>query len=302
MASGASTICRGKNQIVHHDADLGDVRLHYVTAGAGESVVLLHGWPETSFQWRKVMPLLAERYHVIAPDLRGLGDSSTPESGYDKHSLAEDVWRLMREVLGCESWYLAGHSWGAVAAYSMAAAHPDAVRRLAVDVAPLRKGHEYNAWWHLFNQLPNGFPEALIQGREALYFGWFYRNFTHPSFVMPDEVIDEYLRTYVQPEHVRAALAYYHSMPEDIIRNTELARRFKLPMPVLAFCGEGPFVLTGEKITKNHVAEAMRELAVDVTEVMFAEAGYLLHEEEPQLLAETLGTFFAGSKPPPLVA
>src|SRR5690606_29933915 len=158
--------------------------LHYVAAGTGEPIVLLHGWPETCYQWRHVIPKLADRYCVIAPDLRGLGDSSTPASGYDKRSLADDVWRLLHDVLGYDHWNLVGHSWGAVVAYALAAAHPDAVRRLAIDVAPLRDGNEYSAWWHLFNQVPE-LPEALIQGRERLYFSWFYKNFTHPSFVVP---------------------------------------------------------------------------------------------------------------------
>ena len=84
----------------HAYADLGDVRLHYVTAGSGPAVVLLHGWPQTWYMWRDVMPGLAGRYRVIAPDLRGLGDSSRPVGGYDKKTLAQDVWRLVHDVLG----------------------------------------------------------------------------------------------------------------------------------------------------------------------------------------------------------
>ncbi len=288
----------GKTEIVHHEADLGDVRLHYVTAGNGEPIVLLHGWPETCYQWRHVISRMADRYRVIAPDLRGLGDSSAPASGYDKHSLGQDVYRLLHNVLGYERWCVAGYSWGAVVAYALAAANPDAVRRLAmIGVAPLREGYEYNAWWHLFHQVPE-LPEALIQGRERLYFSWFWKNFAHPSFVMPEEVVSEYLRTFSQPKRLSAALQYYHTIPLDMAHNTAIARTFKLPMPVLAVCNEGPTNNSpNRKNATNHVAESMRQLAQDVSQVMFAETGYLIPEEKPQLLADVLMTFFGGSVP-----
>lgn len=292
----------GRTEITHYEADLGDVRLHYVTAGSGEPVVLLHGWPENWYQWRHVISRMADRYRVIAPDLRGLGDSSTPASGYDKRSIAEDVWRLCHKVLGYERWCVAGYSWGAVVAYALAAAHPDTIRRLGIiGVAPLREGYEYKQWWHLFHQVPE-LPEALIRGQERLYFGWFYENFAHRSFVMPEEVISEYLRTLAQPEHLRAALEYYRTIPQDMAYNTELARSFKLPMPVLAVCNEGPTRYRPDRKSQiNHVADSMREIAQDVSGVMFSDTGYLLPEEKPELLAEVLATFFGGSKPPAVV-
>src|SRR6201981_431272 len=93
----------------HAYADLGDVRLHYVTAGQRTAAVLLHGWPQTWYMWRDVMPGLATRYRVIAPDLRGLGDSSRPADGYDKKTVGNDVWRLVRDVLGISAFHLVGH-------------------------------------------------------------------------------------------------------------------------------------------------------------------------------------------------
>ena len=95
-----------------HYADLGDVRLHYVTAGSGFPVVLLHGWPQSWYEWRHVIPGLAERFRVIAPDLRGLGDSSRPADGYDKKTVGGDVWRLVHDVLGISAFHLVGHDWG----------------------------------------------------------------------------------------------------------------------------------------------------------------------------------------------
>ena len=105
----------------HAYADVGDVRLHYVTVGQGPAVVLLHGWPQTWYMWRGVMPGLATRYRVIAPDLRGLGDSSRPPDGYDKKTLAQDVWRLVHDVL-LEQWlFVVGHDWGGPIAFALAA-------------------------------------------------------------------------------------------------------------------------------------------------------------------------------------
>src|SRR6476661_52340 len=116
----------------HCHAKLDGVTLHYVVSGSGPVVVLLHGWPQTWYEWRHVIPALAERYTVIAPDLRGLGDSSRPETGYDKKTVADDVWQLVNGKLGHERFSVVGHDWGGPTAYALAAAHPEAVTRLAI--------------------------------------------------------------------------------------------------------------------------------------------------------------------------
>ena len=108
----------------HHHAELGDVRLHYVTAGSGFAVVLLHGWPQSWYEWRLIMPGLAERFRVIAPDLRGLGDSSRPAGGHDKKTVGGDIWPLIHGVLGISEFHLVGHDWGGPTAYAIAVAHP----------------------------------------------------------------------------------------------------------------------------------------------------------------------------------
>ena len=113
-------------------ADLKDVRLHYVTAGQGMPVVLIHGIPETSYAWRHVIPLLEDKHKIIAPDLRGLGDSSRPYHGYDKKTLADDVWRLMHDHLGIKQFAVVGHDFGSPVASRLAIDHPDAVTHLAL--------------------------------------------------------------------------------------------------------------------------------------------------------------------------
>src|SRR5262249_47625290 len=109
------------SQLEHGFADLGDVTLHYVTAGQGPPIVLIHGWPQTWFMWRDIIAGLACNYRVVAPDLRGLGESSRPVAGYDKKTMSNDIWRLAHDVLGEKRLFVVGHDWGGPTAFSLAA-------------------------------------------------------------------------------------------------------------------------------------------------------------------------------------
>jgi pimeloyl-ACP methyl ester carboxylesterase len=279
------------NGITHHFADLGDLRQHYVTAGKGFPVVLLHGWPQTWYEWRHIIPALAERYQVIAPDLRGLGDSSRPLTGYDKKTVGNDIWRLVNGVLGIDAFYLVGHDWGGPTAYAVAAAHPDAVRKLAVlDVAIPGDGSPNisqggKRWHHAFHQTPD-LPEALVTGREDIYFGWFYRNYGHHPNVIPEADIAEYLRCYRQPGALRAGFSYYRAIAQDIADNSAIAAKFKLPMPVLALgggssWGRGPEVLA-----------SLNRLATNVQGGVIENCGHWMPEEQPEELLRRLLAFF----------
>lgn len=283
----------------HRNAELGDVRLHYVVAGSGDPVLLLHGWPQTWYCWRKVIPALAQRYRVVAPDLRGLGDSSRPLGGYDKRTLADDVHRLMTDELGHDRFSVAGHDWGGVTAYSLAAHHPDAVAALAViDVTiPGTQGLDISQggrrWHHAFHRIPE-LPEALISGREAAYLGWFYENFGHRPGVLSSEDVGEYLRTYTQPDALRAGLEYYRATPQDVTDSIAAAERGLLPIPVLAVGGAKGWGRGSE------VAESLRQLATQVEEVVIDQAGHWIPEEQPDALAKHLAGFFgksAGARP-----
>lgn len=277
--------------IEHHHADLGDVRLHYVTAGVGFPVVLLHGWPQSWYEWRHVIPGLARNFRVVAPDLRGLGESSRPAGGYDKRTVGGDVWRLASEVLGIAEFHLVGHDWGGPVAYAVAAAHPQAVRTLAVlDVTIPGDGSPSisqggRRWHHAFHQTPD-LPEALVTGHEDTYLGWFYRNYGARPDAIPDADIAEYLRVYRQPGALRAGFAYYRAIPQDIADNAEAAARSKLPMPVLALGGDRSWGRGTE------VAESLRRMAADVRGGVIANCGHWIPEEQPEELLRRLLAFF----------
>lgn len=277
--------------IRHHYANLSQVRMHYVTAGEGLPVVLLHGWPQTWFAWRDIIDRLAPHYRLIAPDLRGLGDTSRPHDGYDKKTIAADVWELLQQELPCEPFYLVGHDWGGPTAYALAAHHPDAVRKLAIiDVTiPGDGGPDISQggkrWHHAFNRTP-ALPEALVTGREAVYLGWFYRTFAHRAEVMRDDVIAEFLRCYRDPESLSAGFRYYRAVPQDIADNTAMIARFKLPMPVLALGGAESW---GRRM---EVFESMQRVALDVRGGMIEDCGHFVPEEQPDALARQLIAFF----------
>ena len=274
----------------HRHADLGDVRLHYVTAGSGFPVVLLHGWPQSWYEWRHIIPGLAERFQIIAPDLRGLGDSSRPAGGYDKKTVGGDIWRLVHDVLGLSAFHLVGHDWGGPTAYAVAAAHPEAVRKLAIlDVTIPGDGSPNisqggRRWHHAFHQTLD-LPEALIAGREDIYLGWFYRNYG--ARPLDDTEIAEYLRTYRQPGALRAGFSYYRAIPADIADNAaKVAAGFKLPMPVLALGGDRSW---GRRM---EVVESLRRLAVDVRGGVIENCGHWMPEEQPEALSRQLLGFF----------
>ena len=278
-------------EVDHHHADLGDVRLHYVTAGAGFPVVLLHGWPQSWYEWRHIIPGLADRFRVIAPDLRGLGDSSRPADGYDKKTVGNDIWRLVSEVLGIGEFYLVGHDWGGPTAYAVAAAHPQAVRKLVIlDVTIPGDGSQNisqggRRWHHGFHQTLD-LPEALVAGREDIYLGWFYRTYGARPDAIGERDVAEYLRVYRQPGALRAGFSYYRAIPRDIADNAAVLARSKLPMPVLALGGDRSW---GRGL---EVVESLRRMAADVQGGVIESCGHWMPEEQPAELLRRLLAFF----------
>ncbi|HVD36183.1 MAG TPA: alpha/beta hydrolase, partial [Nitrososphaeraceae archaeon] len=162
----------------HHITTVNGIQMHYVIGGQGDPVVLLHGWPQTWYEWRHIMPALAKNYTVVAPDIRGFGDSSRPLTGYDGKTTAEDIHQLMSQ-LGFDKIFLVAHDVGAQTAYSSAAAHPNNVTKLVIMDFPYPGflPPEFGAngpWWFAFHQVPD-LLEAIVQGKEREYLSWFFQ-------------------------------------------------------------------------------------------------------------------------------
>jgi pimeloyl-ACP methyl ester carboxylesterase len=273
-------------EITHHTATVNGVDLHYLKAGEGEAIVLLHGWPQTSHEWRQIMPQLAENYTTIAPDLRGLGDSSIPTTGYDKRTIAEDLHQLVHK-LELQQIYLVAHDMGVPVAYAYASLYPDEIRKLVIlEVPPPTAGATINLWHMGFHMVP-GLPETLIQGREEAYLLYFYGD-AYPDRITAADV-QEYVRCYCNPASLKASLDYYRAFPQDVGDNAEFAKT-PLKMPVL--------VLSGDRSPVGDAAyQVMKTLAIDVRGEVIPDCGHWIPDEQPDLLATKLITFFQGRLP-----
>ncbi|TCK84072.1 alpha/beta hydrolase [Paraburkholderia sp. BL9I2N2] len=275
----------------HHFATVGQVRMHFVTAGAGEPLLLLHGWPQTWYAWRKVMPTLATRYRVIAPDMRGLGDTSRPTSGYDMKSVADDIATLVKKELKLESVLVGAHDWGGPAAFALAAFHPGLVRKLVMlDAAVPGDGsgtYSQNGrrWHHPFHQTLD-LPEQLITGREDVYYRWFFKNYGFVPTAISEEDIAEYLRTYRDFGALRAGLAYYRNVPQDITDNEAYLREHRLQMPILSYGGAEAFGRGEESLA------SLSRVGVDVRGGIVPDCGHWVAEEKPDFVLSEMMSFF----------
>ena len=272
----------------HHTATVNGIQLHYVMAGQGDLIVLLHGYPQTHYAWRKVMPELAKHYTAIAPDLRGLGDSERPATGYDKRTISEDVYQLVRS-LGFQKIFLIGHDYGGSTAYVLASEHDIVERLVVIECAPAGLGETSaipleiggGQWHRVFHLVPD-LPEALVAGREKLYLGWFYQHYSRNPDAISDADVDEYIRTYSMPGAMRAGFEYYRTYFEDTERGREYAKT-KLQMPVLAIGADSVF--------GTLVEQCMKSGAMDVQGVVIDNCGHFVPEEQPEALAQHILTF-----------
>jgi pimeloyl-ACP methyl ester carboxylesterase len=280
----------------HHMVDVEDLRLHYVRGGEGPPLVLLHGWGSTWYMWRKVMDQLAERYDVIAPDIRGLGDSGVPQkptSGYDKKTVAKDIHQLV-EGLGVGPVHLVGHDHGAATAYAYAASYRDDVRSLVfTDMALMGVAGEGGIehfmdhreelrLWHISFHAADHVAEMLISGKEREYLRYMYRTQIYNVDAITDEDIEVYARSYAAPGGLRLEL--YRSFYQDGIDNREFAKE-KLTIPVLA--------VGGAQSIRELCASSMRAVAEDVQGVVIPRCGHWVPEERPAEFLDAVLPFLA---------
>jgi microsomal epoxide hydrolase len=279
----------------HRFETVDGIRLHYVLGGNpdGETIVLVAGFPESWYAWRKLMPMLGERYRVIAPDLPGQGDSDRPLDGYDTQSLATRLHALLAR-LGVQRYHLVAHDVGAWVAWPYAALFGDEVQRLVLmdagipgitlpDALPVAPERAWRTWHFAFHAVAD-LPEVLIDGKEREYLDWFLRRKTANPQAFSDADIDEYLRVFKKEGGLRAGLAYYRAAAESARQNRELGAQRKLRMPVLA--------LSADQGSIPDMAAPLRPYADDVYGVTIAHCGHFLAEEQPAAVAQELIRFF----------
>jgi pimeloyl-ACP methyl ester carboxylesterase len=271
--------------------DTGGLRQHVVTGGEGPPLLLVHGWPQTWYAWRLVMPELARDFSVVAPDQRGCGLSGKPADGYDTGALAGDLAALM-DALGHDRFAVAGHDTGMWIGYALAADHPDRVDRLAVAETPLpgvspspplfASAHLNNALWHFaFNRLAD-LNDQLAAGREETYFGWQFAS--KAAKKLPDHAVRYYIDTLSDPEALHASFAIYRALDATIAQNQQRRER-RLTLPILAIGGAHSL---GEQ-----VADTMKLAADDVQALVIPGCAHWVAEETPEEALAALTGFLA---------
>jgi pimeloyl-ACP methyl ester carboxylesterase len=272
--------------ILSRTAKVDGVQLHYMTAGKGPVVVLIHGYAETSRMWEPIIPLLATRFTVIAPDLPGIGDSAIPAAGLDMKSAGTTMHSLVRS-LGVEKAEVVGHDIGLMVAYAYAAQFPSEVTKLVVMDAflPGVAGWEdvYNnpGIWHFRFNGPT--PELLVRGRERTYFEHYWNDFAaDKTHSIPEAARKAYAAAYARPGRMRAGWAYFVSFPQAA-KDFAILSQTKLTMPVIS--------IGGEKANGVLLGQQMKLVATDVTVVVLKNTGHWLMEENTKETTDALVKF-----------
>jgi haloacetate dehalogenase len=273
----------------------------YREAGAadGMPLVMLHGWPESSYCWSPVTEHLRDGLRVIAPDLRGLGDSTREgaREAYRKQELAQDVIALLA-ALGIDRFFLAGHDWGGIVAQEVALAVPERVSRLILMniavinnlrgnlevIKTVRSNGSPHYWYQHFQQAPN-LAEAMIPGNEEAWLRYFLRTWSADGF--PEEALREYIRFYSIPGTPASGANYYRTFRDDAKRWATLGEHV-WAMPGLYIYGNKDQVIVPDYL--NHIEECFREITVKQIE-----AGHFVQEEEPELVAHYINEFLPDS-------
>jgi len=280
----------------HGRAPVNGTELHFVDVGNGPVLLLLHGWPVTWRHWRRLIPILVSNgWRVIAPDLRGLGESARSEDGYSTPVLAEDIGQLA-STLGIAQCAVMGHDWGGSVAYALAVKYPSLVTRLVVEEElipgfrvelPSEGARRYPTWHGPFHAA-RGVPELLIPGNEREYLGLFW-DLTFEPGSMDAADVEEYLRAYTERETLRCWLAYYREAATDAAWNRRAATK-SLSVPVLT--------LGGHEAMGAAVGASLRHVALDVRHVTLARCGHYPSYERPLDVAQHVTAFLESASSP----
>ena len=280
----------------HRWVDADGVRLHAIEGGrpSGPTVVLLAGFPQTWWAWRKVMPRLADRFRVIAIDLPGQGHSESPESGYDTHTVAGHV-HAAATALGAQTYWLVGHDVGAWVAFSLALNHEDRLHGLALldagipgitlpTAIPTDPERAWKTWHFAFHLVPE-LPETLLAGREREYVAWFLNAKSLSPGAFDDAEVDHYAAARAAEGALRASLAYYRDAAKSARKNHQALERQHLKLPVLG-------------ISSSHgsipdMAASISPWADDISGIVVPDAGHFIPDEQPEAVASALDDFIS---------
>lgn len=275
----------------HHTATLGELSsLHWVEAGQGEPVVLVHGFPQHSWMWRRLFPHLSRRWRVIAPDQRGMGGTSIPASGYDKATLARDLHALVQH-LGLDRVHLVGYDLGGGTAYAYASQFPESLASLTqIEYAPPGFGYEqglqpmpdWQSWQLAFFTQPD-VAVQFIAGRERQLLAWYFWHWSHNPDAIDATDFEVYVRQLQKPGALRAGFSHFATVFEDA-QAVKVWSAVPLAMPVLA--------IGGERGAGAYMLPAWRRLAARVEGGIVAGAGHWIADEQPEALARRLDEFF----------
>jgi pimeloyl-ACP methyl ester carboxylesterase len=281
-------------EVTHRTAQVNGEALHYVTAGdSGSPVLLVHGFPESWWAFRGVIPPLAAKHRVIAVDLPGFGDSAHGPGDYASASAAESLRQLI-EHLGLGPMHLTGQDIAGPTTFRLAAQHPELIRSYAgIETGLPGFGLEmladvtHGGTWHIGVMAAPGIPQMLLTGRERAFLaGYAYPAMSIKTDAITEQDIDEFTRAYAQPDGFAGAIGLYRSILTEGEEIRQIVAGGKLAMPVLSVgAGTGPF---------TH--QAMNAIADNVTEANLPDIGHLAALEDPTALAETLLGFYLSLK------
>ncbi|MCX5396864.1 alpha/beta fold hydrolase [Streptomyces sp. NBC_00102] len=282
----------------HHWVDADGIRLHAVEGGRpdGQAVVLLAGFPQTWWAWRKVMPGLAARFRVIAIDLPGQGHSERPEGSYDTHTVAAHVHAAVK-ALGVSTYWLAAHDIGAWVAFSLALNHESQLRGVALldagipgitlpEAIPTDPARAWKTWHFAFHLVPD-LPETLLAGRERDYVGWFLKMKALTPDTFDDAELDYYAASLAADGGLRASLAYYRDAAESARKNHQALDRRHLTVPVLG-------------ISSSHgsipdMAASVGPWANNISGVVVSDSGHFIPDEQPEAVTAAIAGFITGN-------
>ena len=267
-------------------ATVNGVKIHYVTGGKGEPLLLVHGFGQNWYMWNRLLPELSKHFTVIAPDMRGVGESGKPAGGYDKKNMAVDMHELMKK-LGYKHINLAGHDIGLMVAYAYAAQFPTEVKKLALmdallpGIEPVWSQVKSQAWWFGFFAQPHS--GELVSGKVGAFFTdfWPVVGFQKNAFTKAETA--EFIRAYSVPGATTGAFHWFGAFNQDAIDNVAFAKT-KLPMPVLAMGSDhfaGAFLAAHTKL-----------VATEVYESIIKDSGHwVVQENTPQVQKDLLDFF-----------